>query len=220
MRRYLFLLPLPIAAAVVALYSTRAPSLTISYADVTAGAVSREVLTSGTFEPAGIVDVGSQVSGTIQSLDADFNSPVKAGQIVARLDPSAFDAELAQARGRVIQAQGEAERMKVLEDDLRVKLGRARELASQELIARVELEGAELAAKQANADLIAARAAVASAQALLKQAEVNRAHTIIRSPIDGIVVSRNVEVGQTLAARLESPVLFRIADLRRMRLLA
>jgi HlyD family secretion protein len=221
MRRYLvWLLPLPIVIGVAVFYATRDHAIQISQAAVTRGPISREVLTSGTLEPANIVDVGTQVSGTIQSLHADFNALVKAGQIVAELDPSVYDAELAEARARVIELQGEAQRAKVFDDDRRVKLDRARSLASQDLAPRTELDAAEIAAKQAAADLAAARAAVASARALLKQAQVNRDHTIIRSPIDGIVVSREVEVGQTLAARLESPVLFRIADLDRMRLLA
>ncbi|HEY7497622.1 MAG TPA: efflux RND transporter periplasmic adaptor subunit [Vicinamibacterales bacterium] len=221
MRRYLWLLAVPIALiAIAVVYAARRQSLQISYEEVTAGPLDREVLTSGTLEPAREVEVGAQVAGTVQSLHADFNSRVKSGQVIAQLDPSVYDAELAQARARVIEAQGNAQRAQLTERDMTTKRDRARELASKDLVPATDLESAELAAKQASADLIAAQAAATSAQAALKQAEVNRSHTTIRSPIDGIVVSRNVEVGQTLAVRLESPVLFRIADLSRMHLLA
>jgi HlyD family secretion protein len=198
----------------------REPSLQITYAQVTKGPVTREVLTSGTLEPAREVDAGVQVSGTVQSLHADFNSRVNAGQVIAQLDPAVYDTELAQARAQLIQAEAEAERKRVVAQDLGVKANRARELAAQDLITQAELDAAMLATKQAAADLDSARAAAASARALVKQAQVHRDRTIVRSPIDGVVVSRNVEVGQTLAVRLESPALFRIADLTRMRLLA
>jgi HlyD family secretion protein len=220
MRKWLILLTSSAIAAVFAVWARSGDVLEVTYADVTSGVVRREVLTSGTLEPAREVEAGAQVSGTVQTIHVDFNSHVKAGEIIARLDPSVYDAELAQARARWLQAQSDADRMQVLADDLEVKAGRARELGSRDLIPRTEIEGVELARKQANADLTAARAAVAAAAALVKQAELNRERTVIRSPIDGIVVSRNVEVGQTLAVRLESPALFRIADLSRMRLLA
>jgi HlyD family secretion protein len=204
----------------VAVRATRTPKLQVSYAQVSTGAVVREVLTTGTIEPAGEVDTGTQVSGTVQSLYADFNSQVKAGQIIAQLDPSVYDSQLAQARAALIQAEADAQRSQIEADDLNVKAARARELAARDLVTQAQLDEAVLAAKEASAEVVAARAAAKAAGAMLAQARINRDHTTIRSPIDGIVVSRNVEVGQTLAASLESPVLFRIADLRRMRLLA
>jgi HlyD family secretion protein len=126
---------------------------------------------------------------------------------------------VAQARAKVIQADADIEQRQVLVDDAKVKAGRARELLSNGLITQAEFDGAELAVRQAAADLAAARASAKAARAALRQAQVDRGHTIIRSPIDGLVVSRNVEVGQTLASRMEAPVLFRIADLGKMQML-
>ena len=122
----------------------------------------------------------------MQSIHADFNQRVTAGQVIARLDPSAFDAEVAQARGRAIQADADVESKQVVLGDAETKAGRARELRAQDLIAQAELDAAELAARQAQADLMAAKAAAKSARALLAAAEVDRSHTIIRSPIDGV----------------------------------
>jgi HlyD family secretion protein len=178
------------------------------------------VLTTGTLEPATEVNAGTQVSGTIQALQVDFNARVKAGQIIAQLDPAVYDTALAQARAGLIQAEADAERARIEADDASVKAGRASELESQALITQAELDTAQRAAKEASAELVAARATARASAAAVEQARINRDRTIIRSPIDGVVVSRNVEVGQTLAASLESPVLFRIADLRKMHLLA
>jgi HlyD family secretion protein len=195
-------------------------AIDVSYAAVTSGPLLREVLTSGTLEPTRAVDAGTQVSGTIQSLHADFNSVVKAGQVIAQLDPSVYDTKIAQARATLIQAEAEADRLRLLADDAGVKAARARELASADLITAAEEDAAQMTAKGATAELTAGRAAAAAARATVGQAEIDRAKTTLRSPIDGIIVSRNVEVGQTLAASIESPVLFTIASLERMQLLA
>jgi HlyD family secretion protein len=134
MRKWLILLTSSAIAAVFAVWARSGDVLEVTYADVTSGVVRREVLTSGTLEPAREVEAGAQVSGTVQTIHVDFNSHVKAGEIIARLDPSVYDAELAQARARWLQAQSDADRMQVLADDLEVKAGRARELGSRDLI--------------------------------------------------------------------------------------
>ena len=166
------------------------------------------------------VDVGSQVSGTVQSLHADFNSQVKAGDVLAQLDPSIFDSRLAQARAAKIEAEGEVQRAQVMARDAAVKAQRARELAARDLIIAAELETAEMTARQTEAELVAAKAAARAAAASVAEAEVNRERTTIRSPIDGLVISRTVEVGQTLAASVSAPTLFRVAAINRMHLLA
>ncbi len=196
------------------------PTLQLAYASVTQGAISREVLTTGTLEPKKAVDAGTQISGTVQSLNADFNSRVRAGEVIARLDPSVYDTQVAQAQAAVTQADADAARLAVAEDDTQVKLDRAEALAKDDLIPKTDLEDARLAHAQALADLRSQRAAAVAARAALKLAQVNRDHTVILSPIDGIVVNRNVEIGQTLAASVQSPVLFTIADLKHMNLLA
>jgi multidrug efflux pump subunit AcrA (membrane-fusion protein) len=144
---------------------------------------------------------------------------VKTGQIVARLDPSVYASQLEAARGQLAQAQAEASQMQTTLDDANRKLGRAEELAAQGLITQAELDDARTVMRQAAADLKGRQASIQSAQAGVKQAQVDLERTVVRSPIDGIVVNRNVDVGQTVAATLQSPVLFTIADVRSMHLL-
>ena len=212
-----------VAAAVIvtgAVSACRKVPPAVSFAAATRGSISREVLTSGVLEPKTAVDAGSQVSGTIQTLSADFNARVKAGQVLAQIDPAPYDTRLAEARAERIQAEAEAERLRSELDDLRTKAARAVELAKEGLITQAELDAAHMAVKQSDAALKAANAGAQVANARVDEAEVNRARTTIRSPMDGLIVSRNVEVGQTIAASFNAPVLFRIADLRRMQLLA
>jgi HlyD family secretion protein len=175
---------------------------------------------TGTIQPARAVDLGSQVSGTIRSIEADFNDTVRAGQIVARLDPSAHEAQLAEAQAKLAQARAEHARLHAILDDARAKLSRAERLSNDEQIARAELDLAQTTAKQTEAELKAADASIAAAQATMTEARVKLNQTMIRAPIDGIVISRHVEIGQTIAASVQTPVLFTIADLRRMQLLA
>jgi HlyD family secretion protein len=223
MSRRLMMLVVVAAVIVTALVTVAVhdrPTIDVRSAEVTSGAITREVMTSGTLEPAKAVDAGTQVSGTIQSLDADFNTRVRAGQVIARLDPSTYDTQVAQARGALLEADANVLRLKTAVDDAKVKSERAEELAAKDLIPRTELETAQVTLKQAMADLRAQEAESRAARALVALAQVNREHTIIRSPIDGIVVNRAVEVGQTLAASVQSPILFTIADLRQMHLFA
>ena len=209
------------AVTVVAIIGVaRKPALEVQFGQVTTGTIAREVLTSGTLEPASVVDVGTQVSGTIQILHADFNSIVKKGQVIAQLDPSVYDSRLAQARSEVIEADAAVQEAQIFASDGATKAERARALSEKDLITRAEQDTAQLAARESAAKVRAARAALGAARAALRQAEINRSHTVIRAPIDGVVVSRHVEIGQTLAASVQSPVLFTIADLRRMHLMA
>ena len=186
-------------------------------AAVTRGDVVEAVDATGTVEAVTTVQVGTQVSGTIQSLHADFNSKVRKGQVIARLDPSLFQTQVDQARATVTRLQADVERARATLADAHLKLRRARDLFAMELIPLSELDTAESNAVQAEAAVKAAEAQVTQARASLNQAEVNLGHTIIAAPIDGIVISRNVDVGQTVAASMQAPTLFVIArDLTRM----
>jgi RND family efflux transporter MFP subunit len=205
---------------VMAMRRDRRPDIHITTASVTKGTVKRLVLASGTLQAARTVDVSTQVSGTVQSLEADFNSVVRAGQIVARLDPAAYRAQLDEAGAKLAQAEAELSRLQVVEADMRTRLARAEALSEDALISGAELETTRVAARQAAADVKAKQADVRAAMALVNQAKVSLEHTIIRSPINGIVVGRNVEVGQTVAASVQAPLLFTIADLSRMHVLA
>jgi HlyD family secretion protein len=186
---------------------------------------------TGTLQAVTTVLVGSQVSGNISWLGADFNSIVKKGQVIARVEPSVFDAQLQQARANLAQtranltkARSELERAKVQLTDAQQKYARAKELASRQLLPQSELDAAKVAVDTAEAMLgsqqatvVQAQAGVAQSQAAVNQNQVNLDHTVIAAPIDGIVTQRSVDVGQTVAASMQAPTLFVIAaDLTKM----
>src|SRR5262245_32886103 len=211
----------PIAAIVAIVRTARnRDRVQVQAAEVTSGPIARRVLVSGTLEPARMVDVGSQVSGTIASLPVDFNARVKTGQVLARLDPALFQTRLAEAEAGLAKAEAERARRQAVLDDARRKLASAQVLAGDQQLARAELDLAQTTMLQAAADVRAGDADIAAAQASITEARVNLDRTVIRSPIDGVVIGRHVEVGQTIAASVHAPVLFTIGDLRRMRLLA
>jgi HlyD family secretion protein len=167
---------------------------------------------TGTLQAVTTVQVGSQVSGTIQSMGADFNSVVKKGQVIARLDPSLFEARLGQSRASLITARANVDRQKSVVTDTKQKYARAQQLFKEELLPESELETAAANHEGAQAQLKANEAAVSQAEANLNQAQVDLNHTIIQTPIDGVVINRAVDVGQTVAASFQAPVLFIIAN--------
>ncbi len=184
---------------------------------VTRGEVVQTVDATGTLEATTTVQVGTQVSGTIKALHADFNSVVRQGQVIAELEPSLFESQVEQARATLVRLEADLERAKVQVEDTQVKLERAKALLTRQLIPFTDLETAEINARQAQASLRAAEAQLVQARASVNQAEVNLGHTIIRAPIEGIVISRDVDVGQTVAASMQAPTLYVIArDLRQM----
>ncbi|MEO5822773.1 MAG: biotin/lipoyl-binding protein [Vicinamibacteraceae bacterium] len=158
------------------------PELTT--ASVSRGDVVQSVKATGTLEAVTTVQVGSQVSGTILSLQADFNSQVKKGQVVARLEPSLLQAQVDQARASLVKLQSDAERSRVALEDAKVQQRRAETLSGQQLLPTSELESARVATLQAEAALKSAQAQVSQSRAALGQAEVNLSHTTITAPID------------------------------------
>ena len=190
-------------------------------ASVTRGDVIETVDATGTLQAVTTVQVGSQVSGTINALYADFNSRVRKGQVIAKLDPSLLQAQVEQTQAGLVRAQADVDRARIQVDDAQVKAKRARELFAAQLIPAVDLETAESTLREAEASIKAVEAQVVQARASLNQNQVNLAHTVIAAPIDGIVVSRNVDVGQTVAASMSAPTLFVIAqDLTQMQVSA
>ena len=172
---------------------------------VTRGPLTEAVTATGTLNPVVSVQVGSQVSGNIQKLFVDFNSNVKAGELVAQIDPVLFQATVAQAEGDLASAQSARE------------LAKVNATRTQELFARKTSSQADL--DQAIANLHQAEANVKIKQGALDKAKADLEHCTITSPIDGIVISRNVDVGQTVAASLQAPVIFAIAnDLTKMQI--
>jgi HlyD family secretion protein len=198
--------------------STRASSApTLATAPITRGEVVEVVDATGTVQAVTTVQVGTQVSGTIKSLHADFNSRVRRGQVVAELEPSLFETQVEQARASLMRLEAEVRRAEVQLEDAQHKLTRAQALSEQQLVPASDLETATVNVRVAHAALQSAQAQVVQARASLHQSEVNLAHTVITAPIDGIVISRNVDVGQTVAASMQAPTLFVIArDLREM----
>ena len=167
------------------------------------GTVALTVSATGTIEPVTKVAVGSQVSGTISWLGADFNDHVRKGEVIAQLDPSLF---------RTAVAQGEANlaRARAAYANATRTWQRSKELAARGVLAQVELDAAQASYEQTQAE-------VKQAAAALSNSQVNLAHATISSPIDGVVIARSVDVGQTVAASMQAPELFQIAgDLTRM----
>jgi HlyD family secretion protein len=207
-------------AAVTVVYARRGETAPIvTSAAITRGSIVSAVSATGTLEAVTTVQVGSQVSGSIESLSADFNSIVRKGQVLARLEPSLYQSAIEQANANLTRADADLDRTRVALADAEVKLARAKELSARQLIPANELDGAAVARDTAAAQVRSSQAAVTQARASVSQARVNLSKTVITSPIDGIVISRNVDVGQTVAASLSAPVIFVIAaDLTRMRL--
>ena len=194
---------------------------TLVTAPVTRGAIVDAISSTGTLQAVTSVQVGTQVSGTIESLGADFNSIVKRGQVLARLDRSLFQTQVEQNQANLVRAEADVERLRVGLEDARTKLARAETLSRQQLLPQSELDAAAVAVRSADAQVRSAEAQVAQARAVLRQGEVNLENTVITAPIDGIVLSRSVDVGQTVAASMQAPTLFVLAaDLTRMQVLA
>jgi HlyD family secretion protein len=234
MKRALIVLSLiaAVGAGAGAYYIRRSgPELQVNTSPVTRGDVIDSVGSTGTLQAVTTVQVGSQVSGNIQTLGADFNSIVKKGQVIARLDPSLFDAQLQQAKANLTQsranlskAQSDLERSTVMLTDSQQKYTRAKELSAKSLLPQSDLDAAKIAVDSAQATLQSAQATVAQSQAAVSQSQasvnqnqVNLDHTVIEAPIDGIVIQRSVDVGQTVAASMQAPTLFILAaDLTKM----
>src|SRR5437762_13322498 len=172
---------------------------------VTRGPITQAVTATGTLNPVQNVQVGSQVSGNIQKLSADFNSIVKAGDVIAQIDPVVFQANVNQAEGDVANARAALE------------LAQLNEARTSSLVAKQNSAQSDL--DQAVANLHQAEANVKIKEGALQKAKADLDHCTITSPIDGIVISRNVDVGQTVAASLQAPVIFTIAnDLAKMQI--
>jgi HlyD family secretion protein len=186
-------------------------------AKIDRGKIVAKVTASGSLSAIVTVQVGSQVSGRIAALYADFNSKVKKGELIAKIDPQLFEASVAQARANLVAAQGDLAKAKATAFDAQTQYKRNVTLAERKLIAQADLDTSKATADADNAAVDAAVGAVGQASAQLHSAEVNLAYTNIISPTDGVVISRNVDVGQTVAASLQAPTLFLIAeDLRKM----
>jgi HlyD family secretion protein len=186
---------------------------------VARGDLSVAISATGNLEALSTVEVGTQVSGTIETVEADFNDTVTRGQVLARIDPSTVEARAAQAGAGLASAHAQLQQAQAALRNAEADYARKRDLLARQLIARSDADLALAQRDQARAQVTSASAAIRQQQATVDSARTDVGHTVIRSPVDGVVLARAVEPGQTVAASLQTPVLFRIAeDLRRMRI--
>ncbi len=190
---------------------------TYSQAQVRRGDISDVVSATGSLSPINTVLVGSQVSGTIQNLYADFNDQVKQGQVIAQIDPAIFTAKRAEAEANLKNAEAARDKARIDVQDKQRDYERQADLQKRKLVAESVVDAARFAAQSARAEHQVKVASVAQTRAALEREQVNLDYTTINAPIDGVVISRDVDVGQTVAASLQAPTLFTIAnDLTRM----
>ena len=204
--------------AVATVYARRGDEAPLLTTDVVSrGDIVNVISATGTVQAVTMVQVGSQVSGTVEALNADFNALVRRGQVLATLDQSTYRSAVAQADAALVNAEAEAERLRVAQFAADSALSRARDLSARDLLPAADLQSADTASRSAKAQVVGADAKVVQAKSGVQTARVNLDKTIIRSPIDGVVIARNVDVGQTVAASLSAPTLFVIAaDLSEM----
>ncbi len=195
----------------------RPPPLAFDTATADQGPVVARITATGILSALVTVQVGAQVSGQITQLLVDYNSPVKKGQLIARLDPVFYQAGVDQARANFVAAKAQVDKANVQEVDAKRQYDRTAALKQRDLMSQADLDTAEATWRAASAQTGTAKGQLEQARAQLKQAEENLRFTNIHSPIDGVVISRSVDVGQTVASSLAAPTLFTIAeDLRRM----
>lgn len=198
-------------------FSNKKPEITYKTAKVERGPIVSAVSATGSLAAVVTVQVGTQVSGTIQKLFVDFNSPVKKGQVIAQIDPALFNAQVEQSRGNYLNAQASLQRAKADLNDARRALERSRQLLKEGIVAQGDYDTAENRYEMAVATVKAAEGSVAQTNGAYKLAQTNLLYATIKSPVSGVVVSRNVDVGQTVAASFQTPTLFTIAqDLTKM----
>jgi HlyD family secretion protein len=181
-------------------------------AKVEKGEIVDAIAATGTINAVTTVSVGSQVSGTIQQIFVDFNSRVRKGQVIALIDPRLLEAAVEQARANVSNAQASLERAQVGVIDTERTNRRNRELVKDGFVAQADVDSSQTAWEQAAAQKRSAEAVLRQAEGALRVARTNLEYATIRSPVDGIVISRTVDVGQTVAASFQTPTLFSIAE--------
>jgi HlyD family secretion protein len=188
---------------------------------VSQGDLVREVRATGHVEAVTTVQVGAEISGRIATVEVDYNARVKAGQVLARFDRTALAAQLAQTKATLAASRAAVEQARTDRDRTRSDLARAEQLHAQKILADADYDTTRATAQLNQQRVTAAEAQLAAQQAAYDVARTNLDHTVIRAPIDGIVITRNIDPGQTVASVLQTPVLFTVAaDLRKMQVVA
>ena len=188
------------------------PSVTYVTVPIARGRIEAKVTATGTVSPLVTVTVGSQISGRVAALFADFNAKVKKGQVIAKLDTALLEAAVEQARANVINSDGNLAKARAQAIDAARQSKRSNELLEKKLIAQADADTSDSNRIAADAAVKAAEGGLALAKAALSQAQINLRYATIYSPINGVVISVSVSVGQTVAATMTTPTLYSIAE--------
>jgi HlyD family secretion protein len=225
LKRSIFIaLGLIVAVAIAVIVKTRGNSTATQYktGEVSRGDLTIVVTATGNLQPTNTVEVGSELSGIVKKVEVNYNSAVKIGQVLATLDTTKLDAQLTQSRAALESAKAKALQARATVKETQAKLSqyqKVRELSNKRVPSQSEMDAAEAAFERAKADAASAVAAVSQAQATVRANETDLSKSVIRSPINGVVLTRSVEPGQTVAASFQAPVLFTLAeDLTQMEL--
>lgn len=221
MKKILLILAVIVLIAGIAGYFfyKRTPEISYKTAKIERGTIVSTVAATGNLSAVTTVQVGTQVSGTIQKIYVDFNSRVKKGQAIAEIDPSLFSASVEQSQGNYLSAEANLQKAKVTATDAERTFIRNKKLLSDGIISQSDYDSSETALQSAKAAVKSAEGSVAQTRGSLMQSKTNLRYSVIRSPVDGVVISRAVDVGQTVAASFSTPTLFTIAqDLTKMQI--
>lgn len=221
MKKYLIVLTIILLIAGISGYFfyKRTPEISYKTAKIERGTIVSTVAATGNLSAVTTVQVGTQVSGTIQKLYVDFNSRVKKGQAIAEIDPSLFNASVEQSQGNYLSAEANVQKAKVALADAERTFNRNKKMFSDGIISQADFDAAETAVQSSRAAVAASEGALAQTRGSLMQSKTNLRYSIIRSPVDGVVISRAIDVGQTVAASFSTPTLFTIAqDLTKMQI--
>lgn len=184
------------------------------------GTIAITISSTGSLSAISTVDIGAQVSGLVQSVLVDYNDHVRKDEVIARIDPSNLNAKVQQSSGAVAAARAQLAQAQATAKNAEADFARKSDLGQHQLIAHSDVDAARAARDQALGAIAAAQAQIASQQAALDSAQLDLSHSVIRSPVDGVVLTRAVEPGQTVAASLQTPTLFQIAeDLKQMQII-
>lgn len=213
---------LAVTAVIIWKTAGKRPAPQYKTEQVRRGELTVIVTATGTLQPTNTVSVGSELSGIIKSVEVNYNNRVKVGQVLARLDTLKLEAQLTQSKAALESAKAKVLQTQATVTETRAKLSQFRkvkELSNGKVPSQSEMDAAEAAFERAKADAASTAAVVSQAQATLQANETDLSKSVIRSPINGIVLTRSIEPGQTVAASFQAPVLFTLAeDLKQMEL--
>jgi HlyD family secretion protein len=221
MKKYLIILAavIFIVGIVGYFFYNRAPEVSYKSAKIERGTIVSTVAATGNLSAVTTVQVGTQVSGTIQKLYVDFNSRVKKGQAIAEIDPSLFNASVEQSQGNYLSAEANLQKAKITLTDAERTFKRNKTMLTDGIISQGDFDTAETTLLSSRVAVKAAEGAIAQTRGSLMQSKTNLRYSTIRSPVDGVVISRAIDVGQTVAASFSTPTLFTIAqDLTKMQI--